>query len=70
MPYVKKFRRVRKFTDSEKHDIVKRYSNKELLRNIARIHNTNIATVSDIAIRQYGQPKRQRGPQKDFNESV
>jgi hypothetical protein len=69
MPHVGRFKKIRRFSDSEIQDIVRRFSNKELLRNIAEIHNTKASIVSEIA-RRHGQPRRKQGPQKEFNESI
>jgi hypothetical protein len=58
----------RKFSVDEISDIIKRYKNKELIKNIASIHRTSTSVISEVAKRS-GLPGRNRGPQRYFSES-
>jgi transposase-like protein len=60
--YISMFKRVRRFTEAEKQDIIRRYAAGELLKTIAQSHKTTPANVSDIG-RRSGSQKRMQGPQ-------
>jgi hypothetical protein len=55
-------KRIRRFSDSEKNDIVTRYKAGELLRTIAKAHKTSVKSVSEIGMKLSG-TKRLQGPQ-------
>jgi hypothetical protein len=60
--------RIRRFSVVEIDDIIKRYKNKELLRDIAEAHNCSMSSISELAKRS-GLALRQRGAHKLFSES-
>jgi hypothetical protein len=58
----------RRFTSVEVDDIIKRYNNKELLKNIANLYGASVSSISEVAKRS-GIPRRKQGPRKFFNET-
>jgi hypothetical protein len=58
----KMYKYIRKFSDYEKREIVRRYAAGEPLKTIATDFHTSPAVVSEIGITA-GVPKRKQGPQ-------
>ena len=55
----------RRFSPDEIEDIKRRYTNKELLKNIASSYNTSMSAISEVAQRS-GIPRLKRGAHKVF----
>jgi hypothetical protein len=61
-------RNLHRFSADEIADVIKRYKNNELLKNIADIHKVSVSSISELAKRS-GLPRRKQGARKYFSES-
>jgi hypothetical protein len=61
-------RSLHRFSADEIADVIKRYKNNELLKNIAEVHKVSVSSISELAKRS-GLPRRKQGPKKYFSES-